>query len=243
MLNPGWQNAVDPNEVAGWLDLGAPDLSTGLAHYWRPSTTSDATDTVGSLDGTDVGTVTYSSAGADFGTANSNYTTMGNYALASADLTVSIWAKPDIAMKSNALDSFLINNRGNSGSTDKCWQIFYDKSADRWSTSISNGTTSYTASGTSAPDWGNWQHLAITVDDTAKELSFYRDGSLIGSPVSFTGSMLTASYPFAIGTASWDLGNTSTKYHGNYDDARIYEGRVLSSADIAAIYSLGRTAT
>ena len=95
---------------------------------------------------------------------------------------------------------------------------------------------------------GTWGHVAVAVDDVARQLSVFVDGEpVLGSPLGFTGDVLPAprgergNWPEYAG--EYRIGATSPGYtgdadtnmlEGRVDDARLYAG-ALGEAEIEAV--------
>ncbi len=86
---------------------------------------------------------------------------------------------------------------------------------------------------------GKWQHVAMTVDQSAGLVSMYVNGELVG-----TNTFLAGGAGMDTGNSLWRLGishpgavNSERPAHGIQDDARIYN-RALSATEIAELYGL-----
>ncbi len=74
-----------------------------------------------------------------------------------------------------------------------------------------------------------WTHLATTWDGSTVRL--YKNGQLMATTFSFSGTLMNSSNAFGIGVNSaWD----STHFDGLIDEVRFYN-RALSEAEISAI--------
>lgn len=82
---------------------------------------------------------------------------------------------------------------------------------------------------------GNWHHVAMTVDDTTKELRAYVDGAQVAIDSNWsTGSPDSGTIPIILGTSA----TSSNDFTGEVDELRHQPG-VLTPADIRRYY-LGR---
>jgi hypothetical protein len=102
--------------------------------------------------------------------------------------------------------------------------------------------TNLTTRSLSSPAYtfGSWHHVVQVVDDAAKNLYLYVDGTPVtGSPVSYSGTLYDyATSSYNVGAA--DPANMSWSWLANavIDDVRIYN-RALSAADVSQLYALG----
>jgi hypothetical protein len=101
---------------------------------------------------------------------------------------------------------------------------------------LSDGTTTidYSLSGPVAT--GTWQHIAVTVDRTAKQLKLFLNGVQIGTTqdlTTLTGS-LTNTALFGMGTIPATTGNY---YNGVLDEPILYK-RVLTGAEVASLATM-----
>jgi hypothetical protein len=85
-------------------------------------------------------------------------------------------------------------------------------------------------------DSGRWHHLTMVVDDDAKELRLYVDGTEVsGSPQSYSGAL--ASYGeanFFLGTSDSLIEKWDYRLHGTLDEARVYS-RALETSEIVIL--------
>lgn len=182
----------------------------------------------------EVGTYSWTNAGASFGSAslitgdNGSATFNGSvYMFASisdpswTSLTVIAWVKPSSAADNQTIAG---GHAGNGG-----WVLkLMDDHLQFESTSFS-----YDVSTTFAYSGGDTLHVAVTFNNSDKTARFYVNGVAKGTAVLpsnlFTGVIL------AIGTA-YGLGATFT---GDIDEVAIYGNQQLSGAAILADYELG----
>jgi hypothetical protein len=234
-----YNRALSSTEVTALYDwyLDQQDITTSLTHYWRPSTELDADDTVGSKNGTDNGTVSYSSEGADFGTNAANYTTFGTFSPSSTDYSISIWA--NLTELHAQFGSIIWGHRVDNVNANSNFLLYLDTS-DLWSIYQYCGSSLYSATWATAATTGAWVNLAATINSTGSELKLYANGSLVDT-TAMPATANTVSAPMSIGQDPW-LPGVGLNYRGKYDDARMYYGRVLTDAEIITLYSLGRGA-
>jgi len=82
-----------------------------------------------------------------------------------------------------------------------------------------------------------WYHIVMTYDGTTN--SVYVDGTLADSDSGSLGTFDTNALPFALGTLSWDKGNTgTTAYTGKMANFGIYD-YPLSADDVSYLYNSG----
>jgi len=95
----------------------------------------------------------------------------------------------------------------------------------------------YATYSSSAISWnlGQWYHLAVTFDNTAKEVRHYRDGQLVNIVSTVGKDLNSGTYTMKIG---WYWGSSPTNYDfdGSIDDVRIYN-RALSATEITQLYN------
>jgi len=82
-----------------------------------------------------------------------------------------------------------------------------------------------------------WYHVAVTFDDSANQAQLYVDGNLVDTQA-MTLSPLINTSPLGIGKD----GVHTDRFVGAIDDVRIYN-RVLTSSEIAQLYTLANTST
>ncbi len=79
-----------------------------------------------------------------------------------------------------------------------------------------------------------WHCVAVTVDNTDKEIKLYVDGSQVGSTTSFSGAIQESGDALGIGARIAD-GSASNLFKGLIDEVKV-AGRVYSAAEIEADY-------
>ena len=82
---------------------------------------------------------------------------------------------------------------------------------------------------------GAWHHLCLAVDDTAKQMRFFVDGTAVtGSPRGYTGTLKqywTDPYYIGVGRPTYDW---RWHFKGVIDEVRVYS-RALSAAEVGAV--------
>ena len=83
-----------------------------------------------------------------------------------------------------------------------------------------------------------FHHLAMTVDDTAKQLHLYLDGQEVpGSPIVYSGTLRDfGTNPFYLGTGNPTASDWRWMFKGVIDDVRIY-AHALSGQDVLSVFS------
>lgn len=109
-------------------------------------------------------------------------------------------------------------------------RIYFDKNL---SASQTTGVSAYLGS---SFDITAWNHYAVSWDGT--NARFYLNGQLVGSPISYPGSITPlTNAPLEIGRDAHGTGPATTEWiNGSLDDLRIYN-RALSAAEISALYT------
>lgn len=227
--------------LANWngLDLDYPGYAPGITNWWRPSVALSSLDQVGSLDGADVGTITYGASGADVGTDN-GFSGFGLPNSIPCPFSWSVWTTPNVtAMNANSYGGWLISHRGNPPHSDHVFQLLYLKSTGKWRASVGSAeATQYTVDSTSAAANATEVHLAATCDGST--LRLYING-VENNTVALGGTRVTTEQKLRFAAMSYDsIPDTEYSYHGTWDNCQLYNGKALSAAEVAAIYAYGR---
>ncbi len=112
---------------------------------------------------------------------------------------------------------------------------------NRWSCLVSNtSTTTFTAVAASGSgDFSTgWHHLVMTYDSGSKAVVLYLDGSATGTGATLTGTLNSS----ASATLNFGRMGAGTPIGSNpilVDQAGFWKGRVLSAADVTALYNGG----
>lgn len=138
--------------------------------------------------------------------------------------TVALWAK--VVGGAGMYRAPLSNRR--TGPTGG--YVFYAGPNNRWQLWAGNGSAWNTLDGGPAA-LNQWVHLAATYDGT--NLSFYRDGALVGStPIAMVPS---SSLPLRMGAGA-NEGPAQYWFPGQVDDVRVFR-EALDVASVASLYS------
>jgi len=159
---------------------------------------------------------------------------------AANQFTASVWAYPIVGSNGTGFATIMSNTRDccniNSG-----FQIQYTKaSPNQLSGFIWAGGTGavagvdYSTGSPSGLPQNTWSHIALTYNGMT--ISMYKNGTLLGSSTSYSGTLPTPLYNVFLGR----MGEIPYGYTfgGKLDDARIYN-RALSATEITALYSAG----
>ena len=186
--------------------------------------TANANDVVGSLNLTNNGTVTFSADGASF---NGSSQSLSGTKSAPAAFTLTVWVEPTSwANAPSPMAAYTSSNNGwgfEASSGAMHYQTYYTSS--QLSVSSEFNSTNY-------PN-NSFTLMVMTCTGATGTITGYRNGTQVGQGAS---SSLSSSTQFAIGM----LGGSGGQYFtGKIKDARIYD-YPLSSAEIAALYALGK---
>jgi PKD repeat protein len=198
-----------------------------LISRWRFD--NDATDSVGTNNGTLTGTASYIANGRidqAISFTSGAVIVPDNDSLdfvANEEFTISFWVNGG-----PQLSCMLLDKRDNTG-----YQFRYDRGVDlvRFMIYEGGGTVMVAAPITSVID-GSWHHVAG--GRNASEVFLYVDGTLIGSAPDTTLADLTSNVT-DLGIGNYPTGTTGD-FTGLMDDVRVY-GRALDQSEIAALAS------
>jgi len=144
---------------------------------------------------------------------------------------ITAWARLD----SNQSDSTVLSTEAATGTS---LSLGYDTAADRWQVALpsTDGSTgSHTAESATAPEAGQWYHLAAIYDAANDELRLYVDGNLestVAAPI----NPLHVDGRLLLGACGSTNGDRWAYMHGVIDDVYVYSGVVTEEmiADIAS---------
>jgi hypothetical protein len=171
----------------------------------------------------------------DFDGLNDHVTLDGSYTLedvTGTNHTFAAWVYPDsVPPDQTANDaSYTILARDYTG-------LYYDADRKfRAEIKLEGGTIISLLSGTFNP--GAWHHVAMTVDDSQKELHLFVDGQEVAnSPVSYNGSLVDhEDKPYLIGTSEPLTNRYENRFNGRLDEIRIYN-RALTGGQINTLFA------
>jgi hypothetical protein len=199
--------------------------SSLVAHYTFDDTASDS---AGSNNGTLVGGPTYVSGkigkALQFDGVDDKVTAPLTTSELTTGMTVSLWIKNNLAGSGQQI---LLTNSG-AGNYSFAYQ-FGNRLA--FTKDGSTDLAARTSSNFGELPVGAWVHLVMAWDGspTASNVSFYRNGVLIGHDINTDGVSLGAgAAPLTIGVS----------VNGTLDDVRIYN-KALSTDEVAQLYALG----
>lgn len=213
-------------------------LSDGLVAYWEFE--NDATDSTGSYDLTEVGTIAYGTGvvGDCFdngGAGGNNYFTLDNHMGISATGAISLagWTKFNTALSgSNGPDWTIIRRYTDANGSGLGWIHEYNGGSPRLRV-IRFGTSNYIADYSYTPSVGTWFHVVVTYDGT--NVTTYLNGSSILGPTSNTGTQNTAGFKLAIGSYA---GTSSEEKYWALDQFGIWN-KELDSTEVSDLYNGG----
>jgi hypothetical protein len=143
------------------------------------------------------------------------------------NMTFAVWVKP------TATNGYILE-KGNNDTTDSYAFFFYGGKL-AFEANDSSGTYRYHEAGTITANV--WTHVAAVFNDTTNQLTFYKDGVQVGSPISVAYSLNTTyTNPLYIGKQSYT--NNDIAFPGQMDELAIFS-RALSAAEILKIYQRG----
>jgi len=221
---------------------GAPlagPYAEGITNWWRPSAVRSSLDQVGSLDGTDNGTVAYGTDGADLGTDNGNYSYMGTFMPSSTSFSHCFWVKPNLtAMNLNTNGGWIASHRAGDCDTINVNTLYY-KVTGKWLLGVGNTALAHKLiSTTSGAIHDTWQHVAVTCSATVLKIYF---NGVYEAQETALGTRILSNQRFHIGGDSWSpYEEPANKYHGKWDNFQLYNGKELSATEVSRIYAAGR---
>lgn len=119
------------------------------------------------------------------------------------------------------------------GTTGLCqWELYMDGSG-RLIANAEVGATQHSATTTTNVADGSWHHIAMTVDDSTKEIKAYVDGVLRATDTTWTtGSIETGAMPIYLGTQAQRV----AFINGRIDEVRFQSG-ARTAAEINGYYA------
>ncbi|MEA4835191.1 MAG: hypothetical protein VB133_08655 [Anaeromusa sp.] len=209
------------------ISEGCCDVAT-ITHRW-PLTT-DATDVVAGLATTNLGGVTFSSAGALFTGTNTKALTFTK--ALSASYSFSFWAKSG-GTQTNYWTPFMSSDAGSNAGTGICSCGALDglNAATNWTSGMS-GRLVIESKASKFIDGSEHLHI-MTFSGSAITYKMDADATLSGAA-----TLAPTNFNFAIGR--WGMYVTQNlAWNGTVRDLRIYDGQVLTEEDMSAIYTAG----
>ena len=218
------------------------DLTADLVAKYPLDT--DATDSVGSNDGTVSGVAFDSLDGKSFATfdGSEDYISIPHNPSNdwSQNQTVSLWMNTTTAARGHMLGKWI----STSGTDPSLFNVWVNDSAGvankaTFAFRNSNDVVN-TASSTTSVNDGIWHHIVIVLEGSST-MKMYVDGTLEDTTTGFAAGSFTSTRPIYLGVQEqpWLGGvNASTYYDGKLDDVRIFN-RALDSDAVAALYAAG----
>lgn len=227
------------NSVSSSYSATASYMDTNLQGWWKfnDGSGSGVTDSSiykrhGVIIGSGYSWITNSYVGSNSSALSltpSSYVSFGTKIHMLGDMSLSIWLKY-ITNPSNYAGIFGCYQQGQPGVL-----LYLDSTNTNITLEVSDGTnTAYVGSNNSITS--SWHHFVATVDRTLNTMSMYVDSV-------FQGTVICSSVGYNESTTQWVVNSRNDGGYNNkgtmyVDDARIYS-RVLSQADVTALYSAG----
>jgi len=161
---------------------------------------------------------------------NDQYVNVGNHASLNqtGSLTLTAWINPDTFGQN---DWGRIVDKGGDRATSTGFSFFLNGALN------SLGYVVYGGNAVNADpnilSLGEWQHTAITYDETGQRLTFYVNGEQSGSAAYADSPADSTAYSLVIGIRDYDM---QRDFDGSIDEVRIY-ARALSNEEIQSIYN------
>lgn len=237
---------VYSTDVAFYEDVASSAMSTDIISYWKLDETSGTRvdSTVTGNDLTDNNTVLYGTGvignAADLERSNSEYLSISNGDQSGLDLagdwSVSLWYKPETVTGGNETYIFAATKPNASQAGFQFYLGQGNKlSAEYWSGTTTANLSRWEESSTTLSA-GNWYHLVMAVDVSAKVFKLYVNGQ----PIAGSNSWSNASVVLPAG-GGFGLGGSPDG--ANYTDGLIDEAcvlsRVLTSGEVLNLYNGG----
>lgn len=178
------------------------------------------------LAGAAVGQITFGTSG-DYIQVSTNRLNYGtNY-------TVTAWVNPNKAlMNANAYGGMIVTDRS-SGPGTRNFMLGYDRVLGLYFTVFCGVDYSTVAIGINSVVDAKWTHVVGVCDGNGGSLSFYVDGSFVGS-TNLVGAPDTNSVVTRIGNWAWTAPVAHYQWEGSIQDVRIYS-RVLTASEIGTM--------
>jgi hypothetical protein len=241
-LNAGGTSASSSwasSSISASYAITASYLDTTLQGWWKFNNGSGSCVTDSSIFqrhgiilGTGYSWITNSYVGSNssaLSLTTNSWISLGTKIHMLGDLSLSIWIKK-ISADGNfpgVLGAYIQNSAG---------ILIYVDNVGFATLQIADANSNIAFAGTLIPITGSWHHLAAIIDRTQNSSSMYMDGVKVGSgSISAVGFNESTTYWVINSRYDTNYNNHGTMY---VDDARIYS-RVLSQADITALYTAG----
>ncbi len=218
-----WDRELSASEIAT-LHSSTQALTDGLVAKYALDT--DATDSVGSNDGTNAN-VTFADGAAQFNGSNARFTLASEpFTASDADYTISVWAKHDNVSSTQRLLGW--------GGLDARYFVGYHTGVDK--IYIGMGSIDIVPSVAYKPVAGQVEHWVFS--NSGNTTKFYRDGVLVDTVVHSATGAISAGVGMRIGAQYMDHGE---HLDGSMDDLRIWD-RQLSDAEVTTLHAAGAEA-
>jgi len=206
--------------MPGWAHRTRAGASSGVAHRMNAQR--------GGAVPPNLFSALFSDTGQELEISDANQTGLD----ITGDLSVQAWVKKD----DDAASHLCILGKAELSSQISYYLNYDNVGGERWYFVLSgNGSTLSTHSSVSRSIGAVWCHISVVYDAAAQTVTFYENGSIIGTPLSSTVAAIHDSpSPFRIGrrTAAYP----QHYFTGGIDEVRVWS-RTLSADEIAANYS------
>lgn len=228
-----------------------PQSGSVVARWLLDEASGNRADSVGSSTLTDNNTVTagtgYTNAGAtfdnaaDFEETNSETLSIADNATLSitGDLSISLLVK--VESDPGAGEDMPLITKWNTTGNQRSYNFRYADVAGTKKLQFfnsTNGTLETGASVNKTLTTGTWFHIVMVYDASAGEVDFYADGVAVGTTQGSMGtSIFDSTATFIVG----GINGGTLFYDGLMQDAIIWGGAELTSAEVLSLYTLYTT--
>jgi hypothetical protein len=219
-----YDNALSASDASTLFAGGRMQLTDGLVAKYALDT--DATDSVGSNDGTNAN-VTFADGAAQFNGSNARFTLASEpFTASDSDYTISVWAKHDNVSSTQRLLGW--------GDTNGRYFVGYHTGLDK--IYIGMGDIDIVPTVAYKPTAGQVEHWVFS--NSGNTTKFYKDGVLIDTVVHSATGAISAGAGMRIGSVYAEYGEY---LDGSMDDLRIWD-RQLSDAEVTTLHAAGAEA-
>lgn len=154
---------------------------------------------------------------------------------AASDFSIGVW----VYLDSKGADRAIMSQWDNTLGSDQAWRLWYSGGADRFTFTISNGTTSWNldADALGSPSIGTWYFISASFNRATFEMRIsVNDGTV--NTTSAAGYPVPTTEEFRIGA----IGNSTSAmnyWDGRIDNAGLWFDHILTAAEITSLYNAG----
>lgn len=245
--------AATPNELVSITDRAVTNnvtvsnlLLTNLISYWKMDESSDnRSDSHASNTLTDINTVTSATGkinlAASFAVSNSELLrgpTLGGLDFGDEDFTFSVWVKINTKGANRGIYA-----KSDSPNSQKSYFLTFHNGADTFRAffaSNADGSTFITIDSANfgSPSTGTFYHVVVYHDSVNNEIGIIVNDGTPDTAAFTTGVNQQTTDAFVIGMNGWSGVAGDNPFDGEIDEVGVW-GKVLSSADITALYNSG----